>query len=460
MKKYFRIVSDSLRASFSHPTFWILGALAAFNINAGIVELTIQNTLHLIKRGSLVANLTAELTKGNFFDDYVRFITLGNFTLSKGLVWTILVLSFILVILYITTSAQIGLIKNSYAVARKKKITKLTLHDTNPHVVDVLALNVASRAVLGIILGVTALPFVLALYSQDALLSAVAGVLFVIFFIVLGASLSLVTSFAVIDAVTHGRDFLSAIRHGWRTFVRNILVSFEIIISLLLIRLGVYIIAFIVLGVIVIPLGMLTLSFLMANSIGAFGVSLALMSIFLLVAFIILTGWYVSLYTITLTSLYHKLSKPTLLQKLPAFFERINNYLIPTAHDITRSISKVATSPEVEAYITKTTDRAVGKGKKTYQAYKPVLIGIKKDLEETIAQEKKKLKNVPQKIAKQSAEDLKKGTRTVATKLKKTSPTVARIAKRYEAATKTLKSPTTSAKKNKASVKKKTKKSS
>lgn len=321
-KTYNQILAQAWSITIKNPILWILGFLSAFSLNTGIFEGSIQNISSLINSRSMVANSTFGLDIYNLSLNRIFNAVLPN---NSNFFTFILIIALIFIFIYITTVAQIALIKkaDSITLNRKKLTNEKLLHDSNQLFGTVLVLNILSRATYSIIFLISTIPLLIAVVNGNNNAVALSTLIFFIIFIPLSIILSLVTIFSIIYSILKNNDVITSIKNAWNMVRNNFLLSVEVLLSLFIIKLIAILVSILFASIIFIPVAIFITTLLAINKIIIFAVFLVIASIVAVTIFGFINALFATYYISTLTILFKDITSYKLTSKAIRIYNAI-----------------------------------------------------------------------------------------------------------------------------------------
>ncbi len=293
MLSYRAILKQAWRISWKNRFLWFFGFFAsiisftaefkviaqAFNQESGIKSLN---------------NLQMFLSTGVFSKDAWANI-LGLFkTDPKSIIFLLVVLLIVLGLIaffaWLSTSSQVGIIDaiNRIIKGKKEKLNiKIGLKKGTKKFWPVFFMNLLISIIINVIYLLISFLLILVIIKNQSLSTVLYGVIFLVF-IPISLFLSFMIKYAIAYIVIENKPFFQAIKHGWRLFVQNWLISIEMTIVLFFIN----IIAILLISIIsfigfFLLFGLALSSMLILSSGFLFWLILALGALFLLIVMIL-----------------------------------------------------------------------------------------------------------------------------------------------------------------------------
>jgi hypothetical protein len=325
MTLYRDILGQAVKSTWKNKYLWFFGLFAAFLGNAGEFEIIFRG----FNKSSypLIPGMEGITQSGLFSWQGIKgagnLIQTDPLSLFIALGVLLLVLAIGLFFLWLAICSQAALVHSSARIRNNKTHSlKASLGVGMAKFWPVLGMNVVMRILMYALFSILSLPIILLSTKLGiisiSLLYLVSFVVFVVFVVVF----SFIIKYAIAFTVIKDLNFVSAIKQGWKLFIKNWLVSLEMAFLLFFIN-------FIVgAGIILLFLIISIPFFFMAYMFAAFQLFFSFWLIVLLaliayVVFIALTGSFLSAFQInTWTGLFMELVSRGGVSKLVRIFSK------------------------------------------------------------------------------------------------------------------------------------------
>jgi hypothetical protein len=321
---YRSLLKQSFLATWKYKHLWLFGLFAAIVAGSGSWEYQL-----------LTQNINQNLVDGSYLlfsqlvtvVDLIKNFGLGLVDLFHHDFWTILnaltvlLLSAMILVTFIWLAivSQTALVDDAKKIlTNKKKDLKLSIRDSltkaAPHFWSVLCLDILAKILVTFIFVIVSLPLLLMVIHDSLILAIVYTILFVLF-IPLSLAVSLFMKYAIAYLILEKKSFVGSIKHAWRLFLNNWLVSVEMAIILFIINFLFSGVIIIVLCLFLLPIFLLGLMF----QINWLAITILLLAIIVIA---ILGSALVTFQTVTWTKLFLSLKEDKVLAKLERIFQK------------------------------------------------------------------------------------------------------------------------------------------
>jgi len=317
MPFYRNILKHAWAITWRHKYLWIFGIFAALLGNGGEFEILLNNA------GANPAQALFPSWQGVAATGVFHWGTLANLgKLLKNdtlnmlivLVTCLIILAIFIFVVWLVVVSQAALVNNTAAIIKQKKNNlKDGWRSGVINFWPVLGLNVLVKAVIYVLLVAISLP---AIFWNTNFSANLFYILALVIMVPVAIILSFIAKYAIAYAVVNKYSVGRAIRHGWRLFKDNWLISFEMAVILFFINLLVGLAIVLAILVLAVPFLFLGLIFYYAFSLlGSWLVAILAFASFLFI--VVTTGAALAVFQIaSWTGLFLELDKKGGVSKL------------------------------------------------------------------------------------------------------------------------------------------------
>lgn len=251
MKFYTSIFRRAWTITKHHPVLWLFGLFTLFWSGKSLDLELFYTNINLL--GSVNSPYNPDFWTADRWNLVTDWLALSSPTMV--LLVISLAIAFVLIFGLIMVS-QIGLVSAFGKSAKKHDVdVKYTVSDaldaSKNHFISVSIVNLLGKAVAYLLLAFAALPLFVGSMSTSA--KQVWSALLLVVATVIAVILSIIVKYAVNHMVNGGHDMIVALYQGWRMFRKNIGVSLELAVAMILSFAAVNLVAVIVTALFALP---------------------------------------------------------------------------------------------------------------------------------------------------------------------------------------------------------------
>lgn len=291
MFSYRALLKQAVKISWQHKYLWFFGLFASLLSAGGGWQILNKNMGDSLK-GDAWAGLS-NIFEWEFFYQSIKqglavmFHQDWLFALDNILIMLLIAVFFIF-FLWLSVASQGGLIDHIYKIIKhkdKKNSPKLMikdgLHAGNHKFWPLFGLNIIFKVLINFSFIIISIPFLFLVITDSAFLATSYVLLFLIF-IPIAIGLNLLVRYAMAYNIIGHYSFIESIENAWRLFIRNWLVSMEMLITLFLINFLAGIALLLLMAIFILPLLIVGVTFALNG--------LALVMMIIAIIIIALTG--------------------------------------------------------------------------------------------------------------------------------------------------------------------------
>ncbi len=315
MFSYRQMLLQSFRIAWKNRYLWFFGLFASL-LSIGAEY---QILVRAMSRGASLEWMSdwsnffhSGLFSWGFFPKLVDMFVTSPLLMSVVLVISLIALTVFLMLVWLAVVSQIAIVNNSDKILKsKKEVADLNLHTGvlagAKNFWPVFGLNFVSKVIINILVFVVSLPLMFIFWNKGT--SAAIYIILFILFIPVAISFSLLIKYAIAFVVLKKERLYPAVRHAWKMFVQNWIISLEMAFLLFAISFFATF-AILTLSVLVaIPFFFLALTFLSMFTKFAF-LSVVLLGIIIITLFVIFCGSVLSTFQVVAwTNLFNHLGR-------------------------------------------------------------------------------------------------------------------------------------------------------
>lgn len=236
---YRSIISDAFRFSWRNRYIWIFGLFAAVLGNGGEYEIFFKAIGKSIQ-GTTFPTLGILYANNVFSLEAIRklFSTLFSNPISFFLTISIIGLFFLLFIfiIWLASISQAGLVYSAHILSQAKETSFSQAYTKGrEYLFPVLGVNIIYYLIITIIFSIVGLPAYLVFFAVGPSRIIWFYLLNFLVFLPLAIIMSFITKYALGYIVLKGKGLLDALYLGWKLFLKNWLVSLEMVAILFVI---------------------------------------------------------------------------------------------------------------------------------------------------------------------------------------------------------------------------------
>ena len=256
MYLYRTILKQSLKSTWENKYLWFFGLFAALLGGSGEFQILFHR-FDNVNQG-LFPSLRQFIETGIFSPSAIRNLGVlaREQTFSLFIVLSLLLISLILVIfiIWLTVVSQAAIVNNTARIKTSKKHNlKEGLEAGMNNFWPILALNAFLKLVIFVIFLVLSLPIIASLATNDFTSTGIIFIVSFLFYTPLVIMLSFIIKYAVAFVIIRGDNFLASLRHGWKLFINNWLLSVEMAFILFFINFVVALVFLLLLLILSVP---------------------------------------------------------------------------------------------------------------------------------------------------------------------------------------------------------------
>jgi len=223
MSLYTNIFRQSLKTTFHNKYLWLFGFFAT--LFGGNIELDLFNGI--INKTNLFWQSGKFTNAGLFGSEMFGNLKASVFN-SDLIIIIFFFLCLVAVIIVISTISQVGVINNTTDFIEKNEKTtlKIGVKAGMNHFWPVVVLNIISKVIVFVLLGIAFLPLVNTMENS----SWGSNILFIILFLIVSIiviALSFIIKYISGYIVVYSQRFRDAVVSGWKLFIQHWLISIE-----------------------------------------------------------------------------------------------------------------------------------------------------------------------------------------------------------------------------------------
>ncbi len=320
MKNFYRqILKKSYLIVRRYKFLWFFGIFAAMMGNGREIQF-------LSRASETVPNLPAKINSwGVAFSQFTPFDLLKSF-------WDLIVIQpgaailfiggFLLVFLFIVWMVMLSqavLIYSTERINSNKVVDfRTAFNAVHDKVWDVLVLNILTRAILYIVLGILLLPFIGLIMINNGSAVGLFGIILLSFVIVvpLAMILNFVLKYAIIYNVIDGHSIWDSFTEAWRLFWKQWLISLEFAVVMFVINVLLILGLFILLFFLAVPFLALGVTLLSTQFVALANLSIILALLLFIVLMVLVSAAFAVFQYSAWTLLFFELKKGNAYPKL------------------------------------------------------------------------------------------------------------------------------------------------
>ena len=268
MKNFYRqILKKAYLIVRRYKFLWFFGIFAAIMGNGREIQM-------LSRASETVPNLPAEINSwGVIFSQLTPFDLIKSFwnlilvAPGRAILFIGIFLLVFLFVIWMIMLSQAVLIYSSERINSNKSVDFRTSFNAVHHKVwDVLVLNILTRAILYIVLGILLLPFIGLIMINNGNAVGLFGIILLSFIVIvpLAMIVNFVLKYAIIYTVIDGHGIWDSFTEAWRLFWKQWLVSIEFAIIMFVLNIVIILGLFVALFFLAVPF--LALGVILLNS--------------------------------------------------------------------------------------------------------------------------------------------------------------------------------------------------
>ncbi|MFH1233225.1 MAG: hypothetical protein V1649_01060 [Patescibacteria group bacterium] len=239
MLLYRNILKQSWKITWRNKYLWFFGIFAALLGGGGECKILLRS---LGEDNQGISPAFDQIAKtGVFskqaFDNIKEMISqdsLSFFTTMAVLLAVIILIGFLV---WLTIVSQVAIVNNTANIVKQKKHNfKEGMDKGIKKFWSVFALNIIANAIIFLIFAIISLPFIFAINKINIVATSLFYAILFIIFIPVAISLSFIIKYAIVYVVIQGSSLFKAIKLGWKLFMDNWLISFEMALILFFIN--------------------------------------------------------------------------------------------------------------------------------------------------------------------------------------------------------------------------------
>lgn len=340
---------DAWKITFRNPALWLLGLFASLTVTNGFFESGFRNILLLFNLDTFFGSLPAAYQAGGI-SDTLSLSALQSIQKSANYPWNLFIIIAVLVlIMAIAVIAQITMILNINRQSGPMAAAKSALYSPTERTGrfwDTLFIQLIFKAVSIFIFMLIALPLMISLMVNNYGGVLLSTLFFFFIFIPVALGLTVMRNFAVTAAVLEQRSAVGSITHSWKMLRKNMLISFESVIYLLLLRVAGTFVVILILAVVLLPAALVTMILLSAQYVVIASIFAALLALVAVGFVLAVRGMYATYEQSVWVLVFKRIDEETIYAKLVSVAEASLEGIFSLATKVGRLIGKKSVESE------------------------------------------------------------------------------------------------------------------
>ncbi|MEK7203227.1 MAG: hypothetical protein AAB653_02830 [Patescibacteria group bacterium] len=326
MSLYRKILKQSWKTTWKNKYLWFFGIFAALLGGGGEYKILSyglgeydQGVLPVFKQIARTGIFSQQ--SFNNIKEMISQDTLSFFTTMAVLLVIIILIGFLV---WLTIVSQAAIVNNTASIVKQKKHNfKNGINNGIKNFWSVFALNIIVNVIISLVFVIISLPFIFAINKSNIITVNLFYVILFIIFIPVAVSLSFIIKYAIVYTVIQGNGLIKAIKQGWKLFMDNWIISFEMALILFFINFAGGLLIMLMILILVMPFLFLGSIFsLFASAIGFWAV--AILAFLSALALIVIGGAILTVFQISSwTGLFIELVKNGGTAKIVRVFDEV-----------------------------------------------------------------------------------------------------------------------------------------